>query len=449
VSKRLVILGAGESGVGAAILGKQEQFDVFVSDRGRIATKYKDLLLEENIAFEEGCHSEEKILTADLVVKSPGIPDRTPLVEKLRNQDVSVISEIEFGSWFTQAKLIGITGSNGKTTTTSLVYHILKSAGYNVGIAGNIGDSFALQVAKSDYEYYVLELSSFQLDGIVDLKLDISILLNITTDHLDRYNNNLSEYIDAKFQLIKNVDQYSVFFYNSDDHNIVTKLHKTERPHLSYAFSINGALENGIGLESNEIIIDINKAMRISVDRIPLKGKHNAYNIMASVSVASVLGVDKHDIMVALASFQPIEHRMEQVVVLNGVEYINDSKATNVDSVFYALESITNKIIWIAGGVDKGNDYSQLLPLVKSKVHGMVCLGKDNSKLHEVFGDIVHQITDARSAYEAVQKSSAMAEEGFTVLLSPACASFDLFENYEDRGKKFKHEIYKLNAKFK
>ena len=449
MSKRLVILGAGESGVGAAILGKQQQFDVFVSDRGRIATKYKDLLLEENIAFEEGCHSEEKILTADLVVKSPGIPDRTPLVEKLRNQDVSVISEIEFGSWFTQAKLIGITGSNGKTTTTSLVYHILKSAGYNVGIAGNIGDSFALQVAKSDYEYYVLELSSFQLDGIVDLKLDISILLNITPDHLDRYNNNLSEYIDAKFQLIKNVDQYSVFFYNSDDHNIVTKLHKTERPHLSYAFSINGALENGIGLESNEIIIDINKAMRISVDRIPLKGKHNAYNIMASVSVASVLGVDKHDIMVALASFQPIEHRMEQVVVLNGVEYINDSKATNVDSVFYALESITNKIIWIAGGVDKGNDYSQLLPLVKSKVHGMVCLGKDNSKLHEVFGDIVHQITDARSAYEAVQKSSAMAEEGFTVLLSPACASFDLFENYEDREKKFKHEIYKLNAKFK
>ena len=249
MSKRLVILGAGESGVGAAILGKQQQFDVFVSDRGRIATKYKDLLLEENIAFEEGCHSEEKILTADLVVKSPGIPDRTPLVEKLRNQDVSVISEIEFGSWFTQAKLIGITGSNGKTTTTSLVYHILKSAGYNVGIAGNIGDSFALQVAKSDYEYYVLELSSFQLDGIVDLKLDISILLNITPDHLDRYNNNLSEYIDAKFQLIKNVDQYSVFFYNSDDHNIVTKLHKTERPHLSYAFSINGALENGIGLE--------------------------------------------------------------------------------------------------------------------------------------------------------------------------------------------------------
>ncbi len=446
MSKRLVILGAGESGVGAAILGKQKNYEVFVSDMGTIAEKYKDVLLKENILFEETKHTKEQILNADVVVKSPGIPDKAPLIIELKNQGTKVISEIEFGSWYTNAKLIGITGSNGKTTTTSLTYHILKSAGLNVGVAGNIGDSFALQVATCDYDYYVLELSSFQLDGIENLKLDVSILLNITADHLDRYEYSLDKYIDSKFQLVKNFDENSVFIYNSDDENMAKKLQNVTLPKSVYQFSLSELTGKGAGLKGNNILIDINSPVLISVDRVSLKGKHNSYNIMASVSAASVLGIDEKKILVAVESFQPIEHRMERVVVLNGVEYINDSKATNVDSTFYALESMENNVIWIAGGVDKGNDYSQLIPLVKSKVYGMICLGKDNQKLHEAFGGIVERIEDASSADEAVLKASAMAEEGFTVLLSPACASFDLFSNYEDRGKKFKQGITKLNA---
>ena len=446
MGKRLVILGAGESGVGAAILGKQKNYEVFVSDMGTIAEKYKDVLLKENILFEETKHTKEQILNADVVVKSPGIPDKAPLIVELKNQGTQVISEIEFGSWYTNAKLIGITGSNGKTTTTSLTYHILKSAGLNVGVAGNIGDSFALQVAKCNYDYYVLELSSFQLDGIENLKLDVSILLNITADHLDRYEYSLDKYIDSKFQLIKNFDENSVFIYNSDDENMAKKLQNVTLPKSVYQFSLSELTGKGAGLKGNNILIDINSPLLISVDRVSLKGKHNSYNIMASVSAACVLGIDEKKILVAVESFQPIEHRMERVVVLNGVEYINDSKATNVDSTFYALESMNNNVIWIAGGVDKGNDYSQLIPLVKSKVYGIICLGKDNQKLHEAFGEIVKRIEDASSADEAVLKASAMAEEGFTVLLSPACASFDLFSNYEDRGKKFKQGITKLNA---
>ncbi len=445
MSKRLVILGAGESGVGAAILGKQKNYEVFVSDMGTIAKKYKDVLSREEISFEETKHTKEQILNADVVVKSPGIPDSAPLIVELRNQGTQVISEIEFGSWYTKAKLIGITGSNGKTTTTSLTYHILKSAGLNVGVGGNIGDSFALQVATCDYDYYVLELSSFQLDGIKKLKLDVSILLNITPDHLDRYDYSLDKYIDSKFQLVKNFDENSVFIYNSDDENIAKKLQNVTLPKSVYQFSLSKLTGVGAGVKDRNILIDINNPMLISVDSVSLKGKHNSYNIMASVSAACVLGIDEKKILVAVESFQPIEHRMERVVVLNGVEYINDSKATNVDSTFYALESMDNNVIWIAGGVDKGNDYSQLIPLVKSKVYGMVCLGKDNEKLHAAFGGIVERIEDASSADEAVKRASAMAEEGFTVLLSPACASFDLFSNYEDRGRKFKEGITKLN----
>jgi len=445
VGKRLVILGAGESGVGAAILGKQKDYEVFVSDMGTIAKKYKDVLLNANILFEETKHTKEQILNADVVVKSPGIPDSVPLIVELRDLGVPVVSEIEFGSWYTNAKLIGITGSNGKTTTTSLTYHILKSAGLNVGVGGNIGDSFALQVATCNYDYYVLELSSFQLDGIKDLKLDVSIVLNITPDHLDRYEYSLDKYIDSKFQIVKNFDENSVFIYNSDDENIAKKLQNVTLPKSVYEFSLSELTGKGAGVNDGNILIDINNPLRISVDSTSLKGKHNSYNIMASVSVASVLGIDEKKILVAVDSFQPIEHRMERVDVLNGVEYINDSKATNVDSTFYALESMPNNVIWIAGGVDKGNDYSRLIPLVKSKVYGMICLGKDNQKLHEAFGGIVERIFDASSADEAVQKASAMAEEGFTVLLSPACASFDLFANYEDRGKKFKQSIIKLN----
>ena len=442
--KRLVVLGSGESGVGAAVLGKVKDYDVFVSDFGTIAQKYKDVLLKENILFEETKHTKEQILNADVVVKSPGIPDSTLLVVELKEKGITVISEIEFASWFTKAKLIGITGSNGKTTTTSLLYHILKNAGLNVGVGGNIGDSFALQVAKCDYDYYVLELSSFQLDGIESLKLDVSILLNITPDHLDRYEYSLDKYIDSKFQIIKNIDENTVFIYSNDDENIVNRLPLVTLPISSYSFSINELGSEFARVKDSEIIIDINNPLRISVDSTSLKGKHNSYNIMASVTAASVLGIQESQILTAVETFQPIEHRMERVVVLNDVEYINDSKATNVDSTFYALDSIEDNVIWIAGGVDKGNDYSQLIPLVISKVHGMICLGKDNQKLHATFGGFVKRIENAKNADEAVKKASAMAGKGFTVLLSPACASFDLFKNYEDRGLKFKQAITKL-----
>ncbi|MFT4898481.1 MAG: UDP-N-acetylmuramoylalanine--D-glutamate ligase [Flavobacteriales bacterium] len=442
--KRLVVLGSGESGVGAAVLGKVKDYDVFVSDFGTIAQKYKDVLLKENILFEETKHTKEQILNADVVVKSPGIPDSTLLVVELKEKGITVISEIEFASWFTKAKLIGITGSNGKTTTTSLLYHILKNAGLNVGVGGNIGDSFALQVAKCDYDYYVLELSSFQLDGIESLKLDVSILLNITPDHLDRYEYSLDKYIDSKFQIIKNIDENTVFIYSNDDENIVNRLPRVTLPSSSYSFSINELGSEFARVKDSEILIDINNPLRISVDSTSLKGKHNSYNIMASVTAASVLGIQESQILTAVETFQPIEHRMERVVVLNDVEYINDSKATNVDSTFYALDSIEDNVIWIAGGVDKGNDYSQLIPLVISKVHGMICLGKDNQKLHATFGGFVKRIENAKNADEAVKKASAMAGKGFTVLLSPACASFDLFKNYEDRGLKFKQAITKL-----
>ena len=442
--KRLVVLGSGESGVGAAVLGKVKDYDVFVSDFGTIAQKYKDVLLKENILFEETKHTKEQILNADVVVKSPGIPDSTLLVVELKEKGITVISEIEFASWFTKAKLIGITGSNGKTTTTSLLYHILKNAGLNVGVGGNIGDSFALQVAKCDYDYYVLELSSFQLDGIESLKLDVSILLNITPDHLDRYEYSLDKYIDSKFQIIKNIDENTVFIYSNDDENIVNRLPRVTLPISSYSFSINELGSEFARVKDSKIIIDINNPLRISVDSTSLKGKHNSYNIMASVTAASVLGIQESQILTAVETFQPIEHRMERVVVLNDVEYINDSKATNVDSTFYALDSIEDNVIWIAGGVDKGNDYSQLIPLVISKVHGMICLGKDNQKLHATFGGFVKRIENAKNADEAVKKASAMAGKGFTVLLSPACASFDLFKNYEDRGLKFKQAITKL-----
>ena len=445
MKQRLVILGAGESGVGAAILGKQKQYDVFVSDNGMIDSKFKDILLEEDVSFEENKHTIEQISNADIVVKSPGISDSIPLVKNLKEKRVLIVSEIEFASWYTNAELIGITGSNGKTTTTSLTYHILKYAGLNVGVAGNIGQSFAFQVATCDYDFYVLELSSFQLDGVEKLKLNVSVLLNITPDHLDRYNNSFQEYINSKFQIIKNSDKDSVFIYNDDDVTITNKIQRLNLLNRSYGFTLNPLNGKGGGIDKGTLCININKPLRISEDAFSLKGKHNSYNIMASAMVASVLNIEENNIIAAVKSFQPIEHRMEIVIHINGVEYINDSKATNVDSTFYALESIENKVIWIAGGVDKGNDYSQLIPLVKSKVYGIVCLGKDNQKLHDAFGHVVDQIDDAYSANEAVQKASDMAKEGYTVLLSPACASFDLFKNYEDRGEKFKQGIIKLN----
>lgn len=445
--KRLVILGSGESGVGAAILGAKKDYDVFVSDMGTIAKKYKDVLLKESILFEENKHTDELIMNADVVVKSPGIPDTAPLIVKLNKAGILVISEIEFGSWFTSAKIIGITGSNGKTTTASLTYHILKTAGLNVGLGGNIGKSFAWQVAECDFDIYVLELSSFQLDGVTDMKFDVSVLLNITPDHLDRYDYNFDNYIDSKFKIIKNVDENTVFIYNGDDDNIRKKQYDETFPGKSYSFKYSTLSGVGVGVNDAHIVVDINNPMRISADASKLRGKHNSYNIMASVSVANVLDVEESSIVKALGTFKSIEHRLESVLVLNGIEYINDSKATNVDSTWYALDSIVDNIIWVAGGVDKGNDYSQLIPLVESKVHGIVCLGKDNQKLHAAFEPFVNKIEDALSAEEAVSKATAMADKGFTILLSPACASFDLFKNYEDRGIKFKEAINKKITK--
>lgn len=445
MKQRLVILGGGESGVGAAVLGKQKNYEVFVSDVGVILPEYKKMLIKEEVSFEENSHSKKLILNASIVVKSPGIPDSNLLVRELIEKDVLVVSEIEFASWYTDAKLIGITGSNGKTTTTSLTYHILKYAGLNVGVAGNIGQSFAFQVATCDYDFYVLELSSFQLDGVDKLKLDVSVLLNITPDHLDRYNNSIEQYINSKFNIIKNTDAKSVFIYNLDDVNITNRIKELSLLNSVYGFTLNPLRGKGAGVENGNLCLDINSPIRILESNVSLRGKHNAYNVMASAIIASVLNVKTENIISAVKSFQPIEHRMERVTNINGVEYINDSKATNVDSTFYALDSIEKDVVWIAGGVDKGNDYSQLIPLVRSKVLGMVCLGKDNKKLHDVFENLVDQIDDALSADEAVEKATSMAKEGYTVLLSPACASFDLFKNYEDRGQKFKKGIIKLN----
>ena len=444
VKKRLVVLGGGESGVGAAVLGKKENYEVFVSDIGTITKKYKDVLLKESILFEENKHTNELIINADLVVKSPGIPETAQLIIELYEKQISVISEIEFGSRYTDAIIVGITGSNGKTTTSALTYHMLKVSGLNVGLAGNIGKSFAWQVAKYDFDFYVLELSSFQLDGIINMKFDVSVLLNITPDHLDRYGYDFNNYIDSKFRIIRNIDEKSVFIYNSDDDNIMDKLAYVTFPDKSYSFTNSSLSGIGVGVDETNILVDINNPMRISVDASKLRGKHNSYNIMAAVSVANVLNVDESTIVKALGTFSSIEHRLESVLVINGIEYINDSKATNVDSTWYALDSIVDNIVWVAGGVDKGNDYSQLIPLVKSKVHGIVCLGKDNHKLHEAFGPYVNKIEEALSAEEAVNKATAMASEGFTVLLFPACASFDLFHDYEDRGIKFKEAIKKI-----
>ena len=445
MKQRLVILGAGESGVGAAILGKQRNYEVFVSDLGVISSKYKEILIRENVSFEENSHSRNLILNASVVVKSPGIPDSNILVKELIEKDVLVISEIEFASWYTNAKLIGITGSNGKTTTTSLTYHILKNSGLNVGIAGNIGQSFAFQVAKYNYDFYVLELSSFQLDGVEKLKLDISVILNITPDHLDRYNNNIELYINSKFKILRNSDANSVLIYNLDDQNITNRIKQLNLNNCAYGFTLNPLIGKGAGLDKGDLYVDIKNQIRIIESNISLRGNHNTYNVMASAMIASVLNIKSDNVVSAVKSFQPIEHRMERVTSINGVEYINDSKATNVDSTFYALDSIEKHVVWIAGGIDKGNDYSRLIPLVKSKVSGLVCLGKDNKKLRNVFQNLVDQIEDALSADEAVEKAASMAKVGYTVLLSPACASFDLFENYEDRGQKFKKGINKLN----
>ena len=441
----VAILGAGESGVGAAILAQKKGYDVFVSDLGKIKEKYKDVLSDYKIDFEEGHHSEEKILSAELVVKSPGIPETAPLVKQLKEQGTPVISEIEFGGRFSTAKTICITGSNGKTTTTLLIYHILQKAGLNVGLAGNVGKSFAWQVAEENFDVYVIELSSFQLDGMYEFKGDVAVLMNITPDHLDRYGYDMQNYTDSKFRILQNQTAEDYFVYCADDEVIQKEINKREIKPVQLPFGLEEAAGPGAGVRDNRIIINFNQnQFSMSILDLSLQGKHNTYNSMAAGIASMVLKIRDEQLRESLSDFTGVEHRLERFLKVHGIEFINDSKATNVNSSWYALESVHKPVVWIAGGVDKGNDYSMLQGLVTNKVKAIVCLGKNNAKLHEAFGDCVADIVDASSMEEAVKAAYYLARNGDTVLLSPACASFDLFENYEDRGNQFKKEVRNL-----
>ena len=445
MKERLIILGAGESGVGAAILGQKKDYSVFVSDIGKIKDKYKTVLSEYSIEFEEGNHSEEIILQADLVIKSPGIPEETYIVKKLKEKGIPVISEIEFAGRYTSAKIVCITGSNGKTTTASLTYHILKNAGLNVGLAGNVGKSFARQVAEDNFNVYVIELSSFQLDDMYDFKADVAVLMNITPDHLDRYDHNMQNYIDSKFRIIQNQTKSDYFIYCADDEIIQNELAKRKIEACALPFTLGEPVGNGAGIIENKIIININQnQFSMFILNLSLQGKHNTYNSMAAGIASMVFNIRNEQLRESLSDFVGIEHRLENFLKVHGIEFINDSKATNVNSTWYALESINKPIVWIAGGIDKGNDYSMLFGLVKEKVKAIVCLGKNNSKLHFAFGDKIKNMVDASSMEEAVKAAYYLARNGDTVLLSPACASFDLFENYEDRGTQFKREVRNL-----
>lgn len=444
MSKRIVILGSGESGVGSAILAQAKGFDVFVSDKGAIKEKYKEQLIAHNIPFEELQHSEENILNAQEVIKSPGIPDKAELVKKLRSLNIPVISEIEFAGRYTTAKKICITGSNGKTTTTLLTHHILKKAGYNVGLGGNVGKSFAYQVAKENHDYYVLELSSFQLDGMYDFKADVAVLLNITPDHLDRYEYKFENYALSKFRVGQNQTANDAFIYCADDEATLEYITKAKPTGKLIPFSIKKKLEGDAAYLENEtqIIININQNQLImTIDQLALQGKHNVYNAMAASIASRIVDVRKDIVRESMTDFVNAEHRLEFVATINGIEFINDSKATNVNSAWYALESMTKPVVWIVGGTDKGNDYNQLLDLVKSKVKAIVCLGLDNQKIIETFSSVVETVVEAKSAKDAVALSYQIGKKGDVVLLSPACASFDLFENYEDRGTQYKAAV--------
>lgn len=441
----LVILGGGESGVGTAILGKQKGYRVFVSDRGTIAAKYREMLDRYEITWEEGQHSEDMLMSADLVMKSPGIPEDAPIVNRLRGKGIPVISEIEFAAQFTKAQIIGITGSNGKTTTTKLTHHILANAGLNAGMAGNIGQSFAKQVADNVADTFVLELSSFQLDGIEDFGPNIAVLTNITPDHLDRYNHNLDEYVASKFRITKNQTEEDFFIYDADNEIIAKWLDKFPIRSRKLPFSLRQEFKNGAFIKENElkIIID-NNEFTMPTKTLSLEGQHNAKNAMAAATVAQLLRIRKETIRESLENFQGVEHRLEKVLKINNVQYINDSKATNVNATYYALESMEAETVWIVGGVDKGNEYSELLPLVNEKVKAIVCLGVDNSRIISAFGNCVDVIVETQSMDEAVKQAYKLADKGDAVLLSPACASFDLFTNYEDRGRQFKEAVRNL-----
>jgi UDP-N-acetylmuramoylalanine--D-glutamate ligase len=442
---KLAILGAGESGVGTAILGKQKGYDVFVSDQGTIAEKYKEVLLNNDILFEEGKHTESKILDADIVMKSPGIPEKVPLVKQLKSNGIPVISEIEFASKYTDAVIVGITGANGKTTTTMLVNHILEKANLNVGMGGNIGDSFAQQVAEKSYDIHVLELSSFQLDGIVDFAPHIAIITNITPDHLDRYDYKFENYIHSKFRITENQTENDFLIYDADDAVISNWLKNNKTKANLLPFSIEIELEQGVYLKNDNIIINYKKEETLmNISTLALKGKHNIKNAMAASMATSLLKVRKDTIRESLEDFEGAEHRLEMVLKINGVQYINDSKATNVNATFYALDCVKAPIVWIVGGVDKGNDYLDLMPMVREKVKAIICLGLDNQKIIQTFSNVVDLIVETAGAEEAVKVAYKIAEKGDSVLLSPACASFDLFENYEDRGNKFKEAVRTL-----
>ena len=444
-NQKIAILGAGESGVGTAILAQKQGYEIFVSDFGKIKEKYKKVLEQIGVEWEEGGHTEAKIFNASVVMKSPGIPDSAPLVKQLISKGIPVISEIEFASEYTNAKIIGITGSNGKTTTTKWVYHILKSAGISAGMAGNVGDSFAKQVAEENVDWYVLELSSFQLDGIVDFKPHISVLTNITPDHLNRYNYNIEEYIESKFGILKNQTEEDFFIYDADD-EIISKWLETHSVKVQkLPFSLQKKFEKGAYIENNNIIININNNQFIMpISTLALEGKHNTKNAMAASTVANLLRIRKETIRQSMEDFQGVEHRLEKVLKINNVLYINDSKATNINATYYALDSVKGETVWIVGGEDKGNNYAELLPLVNEKVKGIICLGIDNSRIFEAYGNCVDIMVETQSMTEAVQMAYKIAEKGNTVLLSPACASFDLFENYEDRGRQFKDAVRKL-----
>ena len=441
----LTILGAGESGVGTAILGKQKGFEVFVSDFGKIKQQYKDVLEHHEIEWEEGGHSDERILNADLVMKSPGIPDSAAIVISLKAKRIPVISEIEFASRYTDAKIIGITGSNGKTTTTAMTAHILKEAGLNAVAAGNIGDSFAKSVAGEKVENYILELSSFQLDGIVDFAPHIAVITNITPDHLDRYGGRFEKYIAAKFRIAMNQTEADYLIYDADDKVITTWLRDHPVRSRSLPFSVSKKIEQGAYLAEDKIIITIDKdQLTMQTEQLTMKGVHNTKNAMAAATVSRLLNIRDATIREGLGGFEGVEHRLENVLRINKVMYINDSKATNVNSTFYALGSMTAPTVWIVGGEEHGNDYTDLFPLVNEKVKGIICLGKDNRKRMKTFGNMVETIIETQSMTEAVKIAYKMANRGDAVLLSPACKSFDLFDGYEDRGRQFKAAVRNL-----
>jgi len=443
----LVILGGGESGVGAALLAKAKGISVFLSDKGALQESYRRTLQQAGIPFEEGQHTEDRILQATEVVKSPGIPEKVPLIKKLREKGVPILSEIELAARYTKAKLIGITGSNGKTTTTLLAYHLLKNAGLNVGLAGNVGDSFAAQVIDDTFDYFVLELSSFQLDDLYRFRADVAVLLNITPDHLDRYEYRFENYVQSKFRILQNMGPEQTFIYYQENPAIAGELARRTLPVQALPISLTATPEPGAYLSGQELVAhSAGQTFQTRVDNLPLKGKHNAINMLAATLVAQAVGLSAEAIQDGLQTFRNAAHRLEPAGEIGGIRYINDSKATNVDSVYYALESMTTPVVWVAGGLDKGNDYSQLDELVRQKVKVLICLGKDNSKLINYFTGKIPVVVETQSVDEAVAKGLELGQAGDTVLLSPACASFDLFRNYEDRGEQFKTAVRTLAA---